>query len=401
VQQSSRPLDGFRVLELGQLMAGPFAGTLLGYFGAEVIKVEPPATGDPVRGWRGLDDGTSLWWYSLARNKKCITLDLRHPAGQSLARRLAAKVDVLIENFRPGTMERWGLGPEDLKPDNPGLVYCRVSGFGQTGPYAARPGFASVCEAVGGLRYVTGTPGEPPVRANLSLGDTLAGLHAGLGIVLALLHRERRRPGAAGQVVDVAIYEAVYNLMEAAVPEHDRLGLVREPSGTTVTGIVPTNLYPCADGRGVVIGANSEPVYRRLMSAVGRLDLADDPELQSNAGRVPRQAELDAAIAAWTRTLPAAEVIDRLAAAAVPAGPVNSVADMLEDPHFQSRGLFEEVEAAGRPLKIPALAPKLSATPGRTDWPGPALGAHNREILGGLLGLTEAELETLADLGAV
>lgn len=399
VKQSPRPLDGIRVLELGQLMAGPFAGTVLAYFGAEVIKIEPPGTGDPVRGWRAVEDGTSLWWLSLARNKKCITLDLRKPAGQALARRLAVKADVLIENFRPGTMERWGLGPSDLEAANPGLVYARVSGFGQTGPYAARPGFAAVCEAVGGLRYVTGTPGEPPVRANLSVGDTLAGLHAALGIALALLHRERN--AAAGQVVDVAIYEAVFNLMEAAVPEYDRLGLVREPSGVTITGVVPTNLYPCADGRGVVIGANSESIYRRLMAVLGRQDLADDPALRTNAGRVPRQAEIDGAVAAWTRALPSSEVIERLAQAAVPAGPVNSVADMLDDPHFQSRGLVEEVEAGGRPLKIPAIVPRLVATPGRTDWPGPALGAHNREILGGLLGLTDEELARLEAEGTV
>lgn len=400
--EARRPLDGIRVVEMGQLLAGPFAGTLLGYFGAEVIKVEPPG-GEPIRGWRVLDeDGTSFWWRSLGRNKKCVTLDLRRPEGQELARRLAGTCDVLIENFRPGTMEAWGLGAEALEAANPGLIYASVSGYGQTGPYSPRPGFASVCEAVGGLRYVTGMPGQTPVRSNLSLGDSLTGLHTALGILLALLARERSGGGAGkGQRVDAAIYESVFNLLEGVVPEYDGAGVVREASGTTITGIVPTNTYPCRDGQSVVIGGSGDSLFKRLLTAAGRPDLANDPELATNAGRVPRQQEIDEALAAWTRTLDAAEVVAALEAVRVPVGPINSVADMMEDPHFQARGLFEEVEAGGRPLKIPAILPKLSRTPGRTEWPGPEVGAHNREVFCGLLGLPEDELQGLVAAGIV
>jgi len=401
-----RPLDGIRVLEMGQLMAGPFAGTILAYFGAEVVKIEPPGTGDPVRGWRILDEGTSLWWRSLGRNKKCITLDLRQEAGRQLARRLAAGSDVLIENFRPGTLERWGLSPEALREDNPGLIVARVSGFGQTGPYASRPGFAAVCEGFGGLRHVTGFPGGPPVRSNVSLGDSLAGLHAALGIVLALFERGRRSAGSEGsgprgQTIDVAIFEAVYNMMEAAVSEYDRTGVVREPAGTTITGIVPTNTYLCADGKYLIVGGSGDSIFKRLMEVAGRPEMAADPRFATNERRVPHQEEIDAAIAAWTITLPAAEVAERLTAAAVPFGPIYSVADMVADPHYQARGLFEEVEVGGRPLKLPALSPKLSATPGRTDWPGPELGAHNREIFAGRLGLTDEEIAALAASGVI
>jgi crotonobetainyl-CoA:carnitine CoA-transferase CaiB-like acyl-CoA transferase len=392
-----RPLDGIRVLELGQLLAGPFAGTLLAYFGAEVIKVEPPG-GDPIRQWRIVRDGASLWWRSLGRNKKCVTLNLRDPAGRALARRLAERCDVLIENFRPGILEGWGLGPDDLKPVNPGLIFARISGYGQDGPYAARPGYASVCEGIGGLRYVNGVPGEPPVRPNLSLGDTFAGLHAAFGVLLALLDRQRRAPHA-GQTVDVALYESVFNLLEAVVPEYDGAGEIREPSGSTVTGIVPTGTYRCRDGKYVIIGGNGDSIYKRLMHAAGRADLAEDPRLAHNAGRVEHQAEIDAAIAAWTATLNSQEALARLEAAEVPAGPIYSVADMVTDPHFQARGLFETVEIDGKPLKIPAIFPKLAATPGATDWPGPEIGSHNAEVFGGLLRLSAAELATLKGQG--
>lgn len=396
----SRPLAGIRVLELGQLLAGPFAGTLLAYFGAEVIKVEPPGTGDPIRQWRVVQEGTSLWWRSLGRNKKCITLDLKRPPGRELVRRLIERSDVLIENFRPGTLEEWGLGPRELEALNPGLIMARISGYGQTGPYAGRPGYASVCEGIGGLRYVNGVPGQPPVRPNLSLGDTLAGLHAALGILLALWAR-RNHPAGRGQTVDVALYEAVFNLLEAVVPEYDGAGVIREPSGTTVTGIVPTNTYRCRDGKYIIIGGNGDSIFRRLMEAAGRPDLARDPRLAHNAGRVVHEQEIDAALAAWTAGLNAAEVLDRLEAAQVPAGPIYNAADMLQDPHFQARGLFEAVEVNGRPLKIPALLPRLAATPGATDWPGPEVGSHNREVLCGLLGLSEAELEALRGAGVV
>ncbi|GIX47453.1 MAG: CoA transferase [Candidatus Tectimicrobiota bacterium] len=398
---SPRPLEGMRVLELGQLIAGPFAGCVLGYFGAEVIKVEPPGSGDPLRGWRVLDEhGTSFWWRSLGRNKKCITLNLHTEKGRQLARQLAARVDVLIENFRPGTLEKWGLGPEDLKQENPGLIYARISGYGQTGPYAARPGFAAVCEGIGGFRYLNGFPGQPPVRPNLSLGDTLAGLHAVIGILLAYVQRQKPA-GGRGQVVDVAIYEAVYNVLEAVVPEYDGAGVVRGPSGSTLTGIAPTNTYRCRDGKYVIIGGNADAIFRRLMHAIGRPEMAADPRFATNAGRVAHEAEIDAAIAAWTASLDAAEVLQRLEAAAVPAGPIYSVEDMLRDPHFHARGLFQQVEVNGKPLRLPAILPWLVETPGRTEWPGPEVGAHNEEILGGLLGLSAAELERLRQEGVI
>lgn len=400
---SRKPLDGIRVLELGQLMAGPFAGTLLGYFGAEVIKVEPPGRGDAVRGWRLLDeDGMALWWYTLGRNKKCITLDLRQEEGRALARKLVDEVDVLIENFRPGTLEKWGLGPDELQRTNPGLIVSRISGYGQTGPYSSRPGYASVCEGFGGFRHVTGFPGGPPVRPNLSLGDSLAAMHAAFGIVLSLYHRDRGRGDdetRPGQIVDTAIYEAVFNMMEAVVPEFDGTGKIREPSGSTITGIVPTNTYPTRDERWVIIGGNGDSIFQRLMRTAGRPDLAEDPRVADNAGRVTHQEEVDGAIAAWTRTLTVEEVLEALAEARVPAGPIYSVADMMQDPHYRARGLFETVDAGGRPLRIPAILPKLSETPGGTEWAGPPVGAHNDEIFGSMLGLSAAEIADLRERG--
>ena len=402
--EAPKPLAGIRVLEMGQLIAGPFAGCMLAYFGAEVVKIEPPGTGDPLRNWRVLKDGTSLWWRAMGRNKKCVTLNLREPRGREIARTLALRSDVLIENFRPGTMEKWGLGPEDLRAEAPELVYARVSGYGQTGPFATKPGFASVCEGFGGFRYINGFPGEAPVRPNLSLGDTLAALHAVIGVLLALVHRNRidgRSIGGSGQVVDIAIYESVYNVLEAMVPEYDGAGIVREPSGSTLTGIVPTNTYPCADGRYVIIGGNADSIFKRLMRAAGRDDFADDPRLADNAGRVAHQREVDDAIAQWTRTRDADRVLEILDGAGVPAGPIYSVADMVDDPQYNARGLFETVEVAGESLKIPALTPKLGHTPGATLWPGPDLGAHNREIYIDTLGLDEAELRSLESDGVV
>jgi crotonobetainyl-CoA:carnitine CoA-transferase CaiB-like acyl-CoA transferase len=397
---NEKPLSGIKVLELGQLMAGPFAGTLLAYFGADVIKIEPPGKGDAVRGWRAVEGDTSLWWYSLGRNKRSVTVNLKSDEGRSIVRRLAARVDVLIENFRPGTLERWGLGPDDLNPENPGLIMARVSGYGQTGPYSSRPGYASVCEGVGGLRYVNGFPGQPPVRQNLSLGDSLTGLHAAFGILLSLFHRDRRAV-KSGQIVDVGIFEAVYNMMEAVVPEYDRMGMVRGPSGTTITGVVPTNTYPCRDDKWVIIGGNGDSIFRRLMTAAGRPDMAENPSLQSNAGRLEHQAVVDGAIADWTRTLNASEVLEVLENARVPSGMIYSVVDMVDDPHFQARGLFEEVEAGGRPLKLPAIIPKLSETPGSTEWAGPAVGEHTREVLGEVLGLSDDEIDELSGKGAI
>ncbi len=398
--KGQRPLDGYRVLEMGQLLAGPFAASVLGYFGAEVIKIEPPGSGDPIRTWRVMKDGVSLWWHSLGRNKKSVTLDLRTPKGRALARELALKSDVLIENFRPGTLEKWGLGPADLWQQNPGLIYGRISGYGQDGPYASKPGFASVCEGVGGFRYVNGFPGEAPVRPNLSIGDTLAGIHCVLGVLLACIQRTRD-PEKRGQVIDAALYESVFNLMEGVVPEYSGAGVVREPSGSTLTGIVPTNTYRCKDGKFVIIGGNGDSIYKRLMLAIGRPDLSDDPRMADNAGRVVHEKELDEAIGAWTVSLTAAEVLDILGKAEVPSGPIYSVVDMLADPHFNARGLFEEVQVNGQPLKIPAMMPFLSATPGRTEWPGPAVGAHNKEILGSLLGCTAEELKTMSRDGII
>ena len=397
-----RPLDGVVVLELGQILAGPFAGQLLAAFGAEVIKIEPPDGGDPIRLWRGLDpeDGTSLWWRSLGRNKRAVAIDLAAPRGRDLVRALARRSDVVIENFRPGTLERWGLGPEVLCADNPALVLARVSGFGQSGPYARRPGYASVCEAFGGLRHLTGAPGAAPVRANLSLGDSLAGLQAALGILLALRARDAD-PERRGQVVDVAIFEAVFSVLEATVPEFDRLGEVRGPSGTTITGVVPSNAYPCADGRQVVVGANNTANYRRLMGAVGRADLADDPELATNPGRVARQVEIDAAIGAWTRTLAADEAVRRLEAIAVPASTIFTVADMAADPHYEARELFERLAVGAREVAFPAVGPKLSRTPARGEWAGRDLGADTRAVLIGRLGLSEAEVDELVGAGIV
>ena len=397
-QDKRRPLEGIRVIELGQLLAGPFAGTLLAYFGAEVIKVEPPG-GDAIRGWRRLDEsGTSFWWRSLGRNKKCISLDLHQDEGVTLARKLMEDADVVIENFRPGTMEKWHLGPEDLREHNPGLVYARISGYGQTGPRAKQPGYASVCEGIGGFRYLNGFPGEPPVRPNLSMGDTLAGLHAALGILMALFDRER---GGSGQVVDVALFEAVFNILEAVIPEYDGAGLIREPSGSTVTGIVPTNTYRCADGKYVIIGGNGDSIFRRLMEAAGRADMAADERLATNAGRVEHEEEIDAALSEWCAGLDSARVLEILAEARVPSGPIYNARDMMEDEHFRARGLFEQVEINGKPLRIPAILPRLAGTPGGTRWPGPEPGTHNEEVLRRSLGMDEAEYRRLREAGVI
>jgi crotonobetainyl-CoA:carnitine CoA-transferase CaiB-like acyl-CoA transferase len=401
MEQNSRPLDGIRILELGQLLAGPFTGSMLGYYGAEIIKVEPPGEGDPLRKWRELDeDGTSFWWRSLGRNKKCITADLRSEEGRNLVRRLASSCQVLVENFRPGVMEKWGLGPADLWAENPQLVYARISGYGQDGPYSTKPGFASVCEGVGGMRYVNGKPGEAPMRPNLSLGDTIAGLHTALGIVMACLY-QANNPGSKGQVIDTALYEATFNLLEGVVPEYDGAGVIREPSGSTITGIVPTNTYCCADGKFIIIGANGDSIFKRLCEKMGRSDMAGDVRFETNAGRVEHEPEIDAAIAQWTSDLDSMQALSLLDEARVPSGPIYSVADMMVNEHFIARGLFEEVDVNGKSLKIPAMIPRMSATPGRTDWAGPEVGAFNEEIYRDLLGLSAEELADLEERGIV
>ncbi|MCZ6831396.1 MAG: CaiB/BaiF CoA-transferase family protein [Gammaproteobacteria bacterium] len=399
MSEVERPLEGLRVIEMGQLLAGPFAGTILAYFGAEVIKVEPPG-GDPVRGWRLLRDGTSLWYRSLGRNKKSVTLDLKSERGRELALQLIDTADVVIENFRPGLMESWGLGPEQTKQRNPGLVYARISGYGQTGPYASKPGYASVTEGFGGFRYLNGEPGQAPVRPNISLGDTVAGIHAALGIALALIQRAKPNSGK-GQVIDVALYESIFNLMEGVVPEFDGAGAIREPSGTTITGIVPTNTYRCDDGKHVVIGGNGDSIFKRLMTAAGRPDMADNAAMADNAGRVQHETEIDEALALWCAAHPSAHIIDTLEEVRVPVGPIYSVEDMMTDPQYLARGMFEQVEIDGEPLKIPAIMPKLDSTPGRTDWPGREIGSHNDEVLRGILQLDDGEIEKLRAEGVV
>jgi formyl-CoA transferase len=400
LKTSSGPLAGVKVLELGQAIAGPFAAAFLAWFGAEVIKVEPPGTGDPLRNWRVMHQGTSLWWYSMARNKKCITLNLRDPEGQRIARKLAKRVDVVLENFRPGTMEKWGLGYEELKKENPGIILARISGYGQTGPNAQKPGFALVAEAFGGLRYVTGEPDRPPVRPNLSLGDSVAGLHAALGILMALYHRDAR--GGSGQVIDVALYESVLNLMEGTISEFDLGGVKREREGMRLTGIVPSGTYPCADGAYIVIGANGDSIFRRFMCAIGRKDLADDPRLAQNDGRSAHADEIDDAISAWTLLHASTEAIRLLEAAEVPTGPIYSAAEMVQDSHYRERGVYESVKLpGGEGMKLPTMAPKLDGTPGGLRWIGPPLGAHNVEVYQDWLGLPATELARLTAEGVI
>ncbi len=396
---SRRPLDGIRVIEIGQLLAGPFAGCMLAYFGAEVIKIEPPE-GDPIRGWRVLENGTSHWWRSIGRNKKSITLDLKKSEGQHIARQLIDSADVVIENFRPGVMEGWGLGPDEIKKSNPKLVYARISGYGQTGPYASKPGFASVCEGMSGFRYVNGFADQAPVRPNLSIGDTISGIHAALGIALALLERERNDRGN-GQVVDVALYESMFNLMEAVVPEFSGAGVIRQPSGTTVTGIVPTNTYRCKNRKYVVIGGNGDSIFQRLMEVAGHSNMAKDSRMANNAGRVIHEAEIDHALATWCLSKDSDEILELLDKARVPAGPIYNVEDMFADPHFNERGMFEQVEINGKPLKIPAILPKLSETPGRTDWPGGEVGSHTQDVLENILSLSEGDIIGLKERGVI
>jgi len=382
------PLSGLKVLELGQLIAGPFAGKTLADFGAEVIKVEPPGDGDPLRKWRMLHQGTSVWWQVQSRNKQSVVLDLRTEEGRADTRRLAAEADVLIENFKPGTLEKWGLGYETLAAENPGLIMLRISGYGQTGPYRDLPGFAVVAEAMGGLRHLMGEPGRVPVRAGVSLGDTLAALHGVIGVLLALQARTQSiseaTPKGRGQVVDVALYESVFNCMESLLPEYSVFGAVRQPAGSALPGIAPSNAYRCADGQ-VVIGGNGDSIFKRLMQAVGRADLAADPGLGDNAQRAARVDELDAAITAWTVQRKVAEVVATLQAVSVPAGRIYTVADIATDPHFLARGMIQTVTSAeGLTLTVPGIVPKLSATPGAIRSTAPTLGQHQAQVLGAL-----------------
>ena len=403
---SSAPLAGLRVLELGNFIAAPTAGKLLAEFGADVVKVERPCTGDELRAWRRGGGDTSLLFRTLARGKRSITVDLRHPEGRLLVLRLVEQCDVVLENFRPGTLERLGLGPDELRAARPDVVLVRISGYGQTGPYRDRPGFASVAEAIGGIRALTGDPDRPPVRSGVSLGDTLAGLYATVGALVALLQRERSRGTGGSETVVVALYEAVFGVLEDLVPEHDGYGVVRRRSGASLPGIVPSSTYPCRDGGWVVVGGNGDAIYRRLMRAIARPDLADDPALADNAGRVAQRERIDAAIAAWTADRTPAEVAAALEAAAVPVGPIYEAADILADPHYAARDMLvrHQVDIAPgdrRDVAFPGVVPKLQASPGSTRGVGPDLGAHTDEVLEQLLGLDAAERQRLRDAGAV
>jgi formyl-CoA transferase len=392
------PLANLKVIELGTLIAGPYCARLLAEFGAEVIKVESPESGDPLRKWRRLHEGNSLWWYAQARNKKSVAIDLKEPDGQSIVRKLAADADIFVENFRPGTMEKWGLGYETLSRENPGLVMVRLSGFGQSGPYKDKPGFGAIGESMGGMRYVTGYPDRAPVRVGISIGDSLAAMFGVIGALMAIHHRQST---GRGQVVDVALYEAVFAMMESMLPEYGMGGFVRERSGAALPGIVPSNTYPCRDGKYVVIGANADSIFKRMMRAIGRPDLADDPALADNAGRVRRTEELDRVIGEWTSANDLETVLAVLEKAEVPSGKIFSIADIAADVHYRARGMIER-HALGEKadLLLPGFVPKLSETPGETRWIGPRLGEHTDEMLAAA-GYAATEIAALRARGVI
>ncbi|KAB2895877.1 MAG: CoA transferase [Burkholderiaceae bacterium] len=395
---SPAALARVRVVEMGQLIAGPFCGKTLGEFGAEVVKIEAPGAGDPLRNWRLMKEGTSVWWQVQSRNKRSVALDLRAPEGQDIARRLIAEADVLIENFRPGTLEGWGMSPEALHALNPGLVILRISGYGQTGPYRDLPGFGVIGEAMGGLRHLTAEPGRVPVRVGVSIGDTLAALHGAIGVMMALYHRKVN--GGAGQVIDVALHEAVFNCMESLIPEYSAFGAVREAAGSALPGIAPSNAYPCADGW-VLVAGNGDSIFKRLMAAIGRQDLADAPDLGDNAGRVARVAEIDAAIGAWTAVRTVQAVMDTLSAARVPAGKVYTARDIAEDPHYQAREmLLTQATRDGYSVTVPGVVPKLSATPGTVRTSAPRLGDDTDAVLAEA-GLTQEQIALLRVKGVI
>ncbi len=401
--QRERPLEGLRVLELGSLIAGPFATRIMAEFGAEVIKVERPGKGDPLRTWRYVDERTktSLWWALQSRNKKLITLDIGHEKGLELAKRLASESDILVENFKPGTLEKLGLGWDVLHELNPRLILVRVSGYGQSGPYKDKPGFANIGEAMGGIRYITGEPDRPPVRSGISLGDSMASLYAVIGALMAVHARDVQGRGE-GQVVDVALYEAVFSFMESMVPEFDVADIVRERTGAALPGITPSNTYRTADDSYVAIGGNSDAIFKRLMGAIGRPELGEDPRFATNAGRTEYAEDLDELIGEWTKRRPVEEIQTALDEADVPAGPIYSVTDIMEDEQYHSRGMFVEADLGGLgPIKMPGLVPKLSETPGAVEWYGGKLGSHNEEVFRGLLGLSPEEFERLSEVGVI
>ncbi len=385
-------LKGLRVVEMGQLIAGPFAAKTLGDFGADVIKIEPPGAGDPLRNWRMLQDGTSVWWQVQSRNKRSIALDLRSAEGQDIARQLIAQADVLIENFRPGTLESWGMDYETLSKANPGLVMLRISGYGQTGPYRDLPGFGAIGEAMGGLRHLTGEPDRIPVRCGISIGDTLAALHGTIGVLMALYHRKVN--GGQGQVIDVALNEAVFNVMESLVPEYSAFGAIREPAGSALPGIAPSNAYRCADGV-VLIAGNGDSIFKRLMQVIAREDLGNDPALANNAGRVERVKELDAAIEAWTQGRSVTDVLAALAKASVPAGRVYTAKDIVEDPHYRARDMILQQQTRdGHEIEVPGIVPKLMGTPGQVRSSAPKLGDDTDAVLAEL-GMSADQIDEL------
>lgn len=390
------PLAKLKVIEMGQLIAGPFAAKTLGDFGADVIKIEPPKVGDALRKWRLLKDGTSIWWQVQSRNKRSLSLDLKQAEAQDIVRTLIKEADVLIENFRPGTLEGWGLDPEKLLELNPKLIVLRISGYGQTGPYRDKPGFGVVAEAMGGLRHLTAEPGRVPVRVGISIGDTLASLHGVIGILLAL---QERHQSSKGQIIDIALYEAVFNCMESLVPEHSAFGEVRQAGGSALPGIAPSNAYLCADGGYVLVAGNGDSIFKRLMNLIGRVDLANDPALENNDGRVARVAELDAAIGDWAKTMTTDQALQLLDSVAVPAGKIYTVADIVSDPHYKARGNIESIQMHdGTKLDVPGVLPKLSRTPGSIKTLAPDIGENTDEILQSI-GLTEAQVASLKERG--
>jgi len=388
-----QPLSDIRVLEMGSLIAGPFAGRLFGDFGAEVIKVEPPKIGDPLRKWRLLKNGTSLWWFVQSRNKKCITLNLREKEGQEIIKRLTSHIDIVIENFKPGTMEKWGLGYEDLKKINPSIIMVRISGYGQDGPYSAKPGFGSVGEALGGIRHLTGYPNLPPTRTGISIGDSLAAMYGVMAAMMALHHRHKTKEG---QYIDVALYEAVFSLMESLVPEFDQFKFIRERSGSTLPGIAPSNIYLCKDGKYIVIGANGDSIFKRLTKAIERPDLEESEEFVSNEGRAKKAEWIDKQIEEWTKKRSSDEVLKILDLHQIPSGPIYNVEDMFKDAHFKAREMLPSINIDEKEeLKMPGIVPKFSKTPGKIRWAGAKLGAHNSEIYKGVLNMSDAELKKL------
>lgn len=393
-------LEGIKVLELGSLIAGPFAGRLFADFGAEVIKVEPPKKGDPIRKWRILHDDTSLWWYVQSRNKQSVTLDLRTEEAQEIIKQLAKDVDVIIENFKPGTLESWGIGYETLRQINPKIIMVRVSGYGQDGPYKNKPGFGSIGEAMGGIRYLTGYEDRPPTRVGISLGDSVAALYAVIGALMAIYHRDVK--GGDGQFIDVALYEAIFSLMESTVPEYDQFGIVRERSGSTLPGIAPSNSYLCKDGKYVVIGANGDGIFKRLMTAIEKTDLCNDPKYETNDGRVKHSEFLDSIIESWTKQHSLEDALVILDKNNIPAGAIYSVSDIMKDPHYLARDMIcdLEVENLGT-LKVPGIVPKLSETPGSIKWAGPTLGKHTEQVLKRIPSIDNEYLQELKSKGII